>query len=316
MKSGNSKNLKKKINGKYIFIKKFSKEREFYFYQEYFNYRFLSNLGFENAPKIIGINKLKFELYFEFIENHNKKLTNKSEKYELITIKLIKEIQKQKIKPKLYAKEALLNCTMAINQVLNRISEHKNNFSKFNSEYHLIINKFEKLFRIQKKYLIKLNPTSNLTFSQADSSINNSLIDKNERLYLVDFEYAGLDSPIKQHIDYLLHPKNCLFTNNSKTWSEFFLNALIEKGDQKNINIYNSFFALKWGLIVLNEFLPKNWEVRLQADMSKKNKYDKILMLQLKKAKLYLEASKKLLDDGQAQKLFTESERILLFKSY
>ena len=60
MKSGNSKNSIKKINGEYMFIKKFSIEREFYFFQEYFNYRLLNNLDDEISPKLIGLNKNKF----------------------------------------------------------------------------------------------------------------------------------------------------------------------------------------------------------------------------------------------------------------
>ena len=47
-----------------------------------------------------------------------------------------------------------------------------------------------------------------MVFSQADVGIHNSIVSKNNLFILVDMEYAGLDSPIKLHIDYLIHPKN------------------------------------------------------------------------------------------------------------
>ena len=129
-------------------------------------------------------------------------------------------------------------------------------------------------------------------------------------------EYAGLDSPVKLHIDYLIHPKNVSHTSDSYNWSNYFYENFISEKDLKNINIFNAFFALKWSLIVLNEFLPENWNFRINADPSRFRKRDSILENQIIKSKIYLEASKKLHDRVKPQLLFTESERFLLSKSY
>ena len=101
---------------------------------------------------------------------------------------------------------------------------------------------------------MKLEHSSELVFSQADVGIHNCIFSGNNNIYLVDMEYAGLDSPIKQHIDYLIHPRNVIYTFNSFEWSEYFFQNFISEKDLKTINIYNSIFALKWSLIVLNEF--------------------------------------------------------------
>ena len=53
---------------------------------------------------------------------------------------------------------------------------------------------------------------------------------------------------------------------NAFQWTEYFYKYLISKEDLENIHIYNSFFSLKWSLIVLNEFLSENWKYRINAD--------------------------------------------------
>ena len=63
--------------------------------------------------------------------------------------------------------------------------------------------------------ILKQNINSNIIYSQekfnhADSGLHNSIFDNEGRLLLCDLEYAGLDSPIKQCIDYLLHPKKII----------------------------------------------------------------------------------------------------------
>ena len=75
------------------------------------------------------------------------------------------------------------------------------------------------------------------------------------------------------------------------------------------------FFALKWSLIVLNEFLPENWNFRINADPSRFKKRDIILENQIIKSELYLEQAKTY-DRVKPQLLFKESERFLLSKSY
>ena len=143
-----------------------------------------------------------------------------------------------------------------------------------------------------------------------------SIVSRNNSIYLVDMEYAGLDSPIKLHIDYLIHPRNVVYTYKSYNWTNFFYSNLISKYDMENINIYNSFYSLQWSLIVLNEFLPSYWNYRIHSDPSRIFKHDTIKKNQLKKSELYLKASLMLYEKKIPQKLFSESERIFLSKSY
>ena len=82
------------------------------------------------------------------------------------------------------------------------------------------------------------------------------------------------------------------------------------------MHIYNCLFAIKWSLIILNEFLDEKWKIRVHADHERVNNRAKILSVQLAKAEIYFKAGKKLLDNVEPKSLFTEIERILISKPY
>ena len=68
---------------------------------------------------------------------------------------------------------------------------------------------------------------------------------------------------------------------------------LIHKSDKKHIQIYNCLFAIKWSLIILNEFLEEKWKIRVHADHERVKNRAKILSVQLEKAEIYFKAAKK-----------------------
>ncbi len=254
-------------------------------------------------------------MFYEFIDQLDICLQKKSILFEECTIDNILTINNSKIPLKLLAKEALEDNVINFEQISYRIFQHKENKS-FNIQYSNQIEEIYLAIENLKNHFLEINSVSKMVFSQADAGIHNSIFGKDNCIYLVDMEYAGLDSPVKLHIDYLIHPKNVSYTSNSYNWSNYFYENFISEKDLKNINIFNAFFALKWSLIVLNEFLPENWNLRINADSSRFKKRDIILENQIIKSKLYLEASKKLYDRVKPQLLFTESERFLLSKSY
>ena len=315
MKSANSKTLKFFENNKKFFKKTFDINRKFNFYQELIMIKYLDKFGIKFIPKLINYDLERNYLIYEYIDSIEIPLYKKAFLYEDTLKNVINKFTSQNIPITFLAKESLIDTHKSYEEFYSRLKKHMENNTS-NIYYLNQIKKINKALDFLKSDFLNIKHSSSLIFSHADAGIHNCIYGKKNSLYLVDFEYAGLDSPVKLHIDYLIHPRNVIYTDKSFKWTEFFYEYLISKEDLKNIHIYNSFFALKWSLIVLNEFLSENWKYRINADSSRKFRDDIIKENQLRKSELYLKACYRTYEKIQPQLLFTESERILLSKSY
>jgi hypothetical protein len=85
-------------------------------------------------------------------------------------------------------------------------------------------------------------------------------------LTFVDFEYFGWDDPVKLTCDFLLHPGMRL---PEKLKRRFVTAALQIYGADPTfaarLGLLYSLFAVRWCLILLNEFLPERWAYRIHA---------------------------------------------------
>ena len=314
MKTGNSYSHIKTFDDSEFLIKIFDKSRTYYFYHEYFISQYLKNLGNDFVSDIYKIDKKNLEIYFVYYPQNIRITKEYARKY----FELIKSIHNYSNKQKcnLYAKESFKSVNQLIDDIENRIGFLLQNQyqSKINLKDHLlgIINLLDKC----KKYVVTQKIYSLELFNHADSGLHNCILNNNGSLLLSDLEYAGLDSPIKQCIDYLLHPKNNNNLDINQIWLDYFINECIDKRDREYLNIYFSLFGLKWSLILLNEFQPDIWKIRIHADPSRVKKHDIIMQSQLIKSKIYFKAINKILDNENPAKLFTNSERLFLSKPY
>jgi hypothetical protein len=86
-------------------------------------------------------------------------------------------------------------------------------------------------------------------------------------LTFLDFEYFGWDDPVKLTCDFLLHPGMRL----SEPLKRRFVTAAsqIYGADPtfaSRLRVLYPLFAIRWCLILLNEFLPERWAYRVHAD--------------------------------------------------
>lgn len=135
---------------------------------------------------------------------------------------------------------------------------------------------------------VGLLDVSKRTLSPSDFGFHNSIKDDDGKLTFIDFEYFGWDDPAKTTADFLLHPAMQL---TDKLRAQF-VNGMVEifGGDE---GFYSRFqkvyplFALKWVMIILNEFLPEFVEKRGYAD--DEGRLNDIRAQQLQKASAMLE---------------------------
>jgi len=106
----------------------------------------------------------------------------------------------------------------------------------------------------------------NRCLSPSDFGFHNCLRRQDGSLVFFDFEYFGWDDPVKLTADIMLHPA----TRIAPPLIAHFRRqaALIYGGDLgfcHRLRAFYTLFAMRWVLILLNEFLPEAWRRRVRA---------------------------------------------------
>jgi hypothetical protein len=131
----------------------------------------------------------------------------------------------------------------------------------------------------------------NRSLVASDFGFHNALRDDLGRLAFVDFEYFGWDDPAKLTSDTLLHPgtpMNCQLRSRLQSAAQELY------GDDPNFSArchaFYPLFALRWALILLNEFHPERWKRRLLA--GRRGRWADVKRRQLSAARAMLEDCK------------------------
>ena len=127
------------------------------------------------------------------------------------------------------------------------------------------------------------------TLNPSDFGFHNALRRPDGELVFLDFEYFGWDDPAKMISDFLLHPAMDI-PGPLKTQ---FLSGMLDGFNEypalsARISLVYPMFALKWCLILLNEFIPERLE-RRNFDSSDPSDPSTIQSQQLAKARMMLE---------------------------
>lgn len=143
-------------------------------------------------------------------------------------------------------------------------------------------------------------PPALRTLSPSDFGFHNALRRPDGRLAFLDFEYFGWDDPVKLTADVLLHPGMTLtdeirrrFADGART-----LYGAGDPGFAARLAVTMPLYALRWSMIVLNEFLPERWEHRVRAGIAAGRAV--VLDRQSTKARGLLTTARALLHGGPA----------------
>lgn len=102
--------------------------------------------------------------------------------------------------------------------------------------------------------------------SPSDFGFHNALRRPDGGLTFIDFEYFGWDDPVKLAADFVWHPGMGLEATSAARWlggvSALFAD---DPTFQARLSARMPLFAIRWCLIILNEFLPERWRRRLFA---------------------------------------------------
>lgn len=136
-------------------------------------------------------------------------------------------------------------------------------------------------------------PEAAQTLSPSDFGLHNALAGSDGRLTFLDFEYFGRDDPAKLTADFLLHPAMTLSSSRRRRFLDGAAKAFADcPGYAGRLSLLLPLTALKWCVILLNEFLPERLARRSFA--SGQDDLERALSNQLEKAHRMLATSKHL----------------------
>ena len=247
------------------------------FSTEKFFLEFLNKKKIRNVPKLIYSDTKEKINFLSYIDGRKVK---KVKKYQLKScLQFIKKINYRTVYKNFRFQKAADSCLSIHDHVQScktRITKLiKKNTNNKNIENRKILSFLEKEIEpafkkinleIDKKFSrsdkIKKINYKNMILSPSDFGFHN-IIEKKNKLYFIDFEYAGWDDPIKLLCDFILNPDYTISNLNKNYFLDNF-NLILEKKifNPVKYRILVKFHFLKWVCVILNQ---------LDIEISKKN---------------------------------------------
>jgi hypothetical protein len=120
--------------------------------------------------------------------------------------------------------------------------------------------------------------------SPSDFGFHNTLVRPDGRIVFLDFEYFGWDDPVKLTSDFVLHPGMDLTAELKNRFLESMFDVFrTDKTFDSRLRATLPLFAVRWTMILLNEFMPERWTRRVMAGANADR--STILKTQLEKAR-------------------------------
>ena len=102
--------------------------------------------------------------------------------------------------------------------------------------------------------------------SPSDFGFHNALALRDGRIVFLDFEYFGWDDPVKLTSDFMLHPGMNLPADLARYFRAGATDLFgAERDFELRLNASLPLYALRWTMILLNEFLPDRWTRKVLA---------------------------------------------------
>jgi hypothetical protein len=120
--------------------------------------------------------------------------------------------------------------------------------------------------------------------SPSDFGFHNALVQPDGRIVFLDFEYFGWDDPVKLASDFVLHPGMDLTAELKERFLESMSDVFqADKTFDVRLRASLPLYAMRWTMILLNEFLPEHWARRVMAGA--RGDRSTVLQAQLDKAR-------------------------------
>ena len=223
--------------------------------------------GFKNISKILYYNVNLNIIIFKWLYGKKPvRLDNFDLKQSLNFIKKIKSLSREKVKS--FNFDAVESCK-SLQDIISQINYKIHDLEKIKSvklkkflnsrlkPIYLNLSKKSKLSKMFKMFYQPIKENLEI-LSPSDFGFHNS-IKKSKKIIFIDFEYFGKDDPVKLCADFMLHPGMHLKNEQKKNWLKDIIQIFkIDKYFSRRLRFLLPFYAIRWSLIVLNDFKMKN----------------------------------------------------------
>ncbi len=277
------------LNNKKLVIKIYGDKNKSKIKREKLFYNYLIKINNPNVINPLFFDVKKNFALFPFISG--KKIKKIKKKHLLELLQFLNNINKKKKFTNLpFAIDGINDRNQHIKlceKKINELKKIKVNYSiKKDFKYFLkkkLIPKFAELKEnfnntaFQKFKKIKINKNQ-MVISPSDLGFHNIIYSK-KKLVFFDFEYAGLDDPIKLICDFFCQPDQSLSVSQKEIFIKkiYFKNYTLSQ-IKSYTKIFLPFHKLKWCCIILNVFKNKNKGFKkknflMRSQLIKANKY-------------------------------------------
>ena len=198
-----------------------------------------------------------------------------------------------------YATEACLSANDLVNQVEKRIDNLMSVTIEYDVLKHFLVQQFIPLWQDLVEHALGGWPSASKddelrveyqTLSPSDFGFHNA-IRQSDNLVFLDFEYFGWDDPVKLTADFMWHPAMNLDVEDSLYWEKSMIDIFSSDPDfEQRLHASKPFYGMRWGLIVLNRFLPDFIANNKLSVTNHDSSEEYVLDGQLEKAKNYCNA--------------------------
>ena len=193
------------------------------------------------------------------------------------------------------ASEACLSGKTLKQQIITRLNNLNKAGDSDKNLKNFINRTFQPLFeKVNQKYFSRWPVSSadknlnkkHLILSPSDFGLHNALIDQDNKITFLDFDYFGWDDPVKLTSDFYWHPGMKLQENHKIFWLDSMISIFSVKDPhfEKRLESALPCYALRWILILLNEFLEKEQKRRKHARLTQVYNWEEVKKSQLIKA--------------------------------
>jgi thiamine kinase-like enzyme len=264
---------------------------------EYTSCQYLFESGFPVMKACVNNKNLNWAVY-EWISGHS--IESVDDEFIENAVSFIESLYKESRgchdKGKFVeASEACLSGQTIVQQINKRLEHLKETDSLELSDFlqKEFVPKFEMLTNQAREKVADFFDTR-LTrelqiMSPSDFGSHNAVKENSGQIMFIDFEYFGWDDPVKLISDFYWHPG----MNLSQEFKTKWINSVrdIFKSDvsyELRLSAYLPLYALRWCLIMLNEFLPDRLINRLNANHQNEKNVKQMLEDQLSKSRKLL----------------------------
>ena len=257
---------------------------------------FLHKNLINNVPEPIIKNENLNIGFYSWIEGEEILDTSQRKIDECISfVEKIKSIKNKHSVNFTLASEACLSGEDLKKQINSRLSKLQN-LSETELELNkFLVNTFSPLLEEVDQKFYKYWPSESVNknlanekmiLSPSDFGLHNALQTKGNRMVFLDFDYFGWDDPVKLASDFYWHPAMDLSEELKSYWLKSMIN-LFKKKDilfEYRLKAALPLYAIRWVLIILNEFLYKDQKRRQHARSTEEYNWKEVKQFQLTKA--------------------------------